>query len=257
MQGKNIESLSELVSIIGSNFNILEEEIDIEVQKDYILLAHKIKQDPEFSTKQQKYFHDTAVLFDENTPDEEKKYALIALAQIAEPAAYRAIEMFVKAETPLKPWGVIALQQSRILLNTSLSDNPGVFISTGLGGQGMLMRFFAVIFYSTPEAIAPYQQDLVTNETARAIKKAGGKVEQLAFEKAYITLLVLMPLDSELSDILAKIIEECNQYGHFLYEKAVVTNVKKLSEEEISAIVQKQFAPVRRRRPRGGAKKST
>ena len=157
MQGKNIESLSELVSIIGSNFNILEEEIDIEVQKDYILLAHKIKQDPEFSTKQQKYFHDTAVLFDENTPDEEKKYALIALAQIAEPAAYRAIEMFVKAETPLKPWGVIALQQSRILLNTSLSDNPGVFISTGLGGQGMLMRFFAVIFYSTPEAIAPYQ----------------------------------------------------------------------------------------------------
>ena len=88
MQGKNIESLSELVSIIGSNFNILEEEIDIEVQKDYILLAHKIKQDPEFSTKQQKYFHDTAVLFDENTPDEEKKYALIALAQIAEPAVY-------------------------------------------------------------------------------------------------------------------------------------------------------------------------
>lgn len=248
MQEKNIGNLSELLSIIGRNFSILEEEIDVNVQKDFLIMAEKIKQKPRFAALQQKFLHDPAPLFDENVPDEQKKQILIALASIAEPAAYRTLELFAGLDTPLKSWGVIALQQSRILLRTSLLDNPGIFISSGLGGQGELMRFFVVLFYNCDSGVEPYQKDLIQKETERAIGKAGGKIENIEFKSLYASLLILMPLDVELPKVLSEIVEECNQYGNFLYDKPVLTNVKKLSDEEIVEFVRKQVLSKRQDR---------
>ena len=45
-----------------------------------------------------------------------------------------------------------------------------------------------------------------------------------------------------------EIVEECNQYGNFLYDKPVLTNVKKLSDEEIVEFVRKQVLSKRQDR---------
>lgn len=44
LEGKNINSFEELLAIAGPNFNILEEEIDIEIQKKFIAMSEEIKQ---------------------------------------------------------------------------------------------------------------------------------------------------------------------------------------------------------------------
>ena len=46
-------------------------------------------------------------------------------------------------------------------------------------------------------------------------------------------MLLLLPLKTELQPLFAGIIDECNQYGNFLHENMIITNVKKLTDEEI------------------------
>lgn len=237
IEGKNINSFEELLAIAGPNFNILEEEIDIEIQQQYIAMADEIKQSHDFAILQQKYLHDSSQLFDETLPDEAKKKILIILSYIPEPKAYRAIELFSKLDTPLKKWAVIALQQSRILLQSSLLDDPGIFISTGLGGHGSLLRFFIVLLHSTPNGLEDFQINLMKTEIQSAITKAEGVVEEIDYKQAYTTILLLLPLQIDLPAILNGIIEECNQYGHFLRNNILITNVKKIPDEEIEEII--------------------
>ena len=119
-------------------------------------------------------------------------------------------------------------------------DKHSIVIFAGLGGQGDLMRFYVVLFYKCDCGVEPYQKDLIQKETERAIGKAGGKIENIEIKSLYASLLILMPLDVELPKVLSEIVDECNQYGNFLYDKPVLTNVKKLSDEEIVEFVRKQ-----------------
>lgn len=237
LEGKNITSFEELLALAGPNFNILEEEIDIEIQKKYIAMSDEIKRRHDFAILQQKYLHDDSPLFDETIPDKAKKEILVILSYIPEPKAYRSIEQFSKLDTPLKKWAIVSLQQSRILLQSSLLDDPGIFISTGLGGQGGLLRFFIVLLHATPQGLEEYQINLMRTEIQSAITKAQGVVEEIEYTPAYTTLLLLLPLQIDLPAVLNGIIQECNQYGHFLRNNLLITNVKKIPNEEIEQII--------------------
>lgn len=237
LEGKNINSFEELLAIAGPNFNILEEEIDIEIQKKFIAMSEEIKQRHNFAILQQKYLHDNSPLFDETIADDAKKEILVILSYLPEPSAYRAIELFSKLDTPLKKWAIVSLQQSRILLQSSLLDDPGIFISTGLGGQGSLLRFFIVLLHATPQGLEEYQKNLMKKEIQLAITKAQGIVEEIEYTPAYTTLLLLLPLQIDLPTVLNGIIQECNQYGHFLRNNLLITNVKRIPNEEIEHII--------------------
>ena len=94
-----------------------------------------------------------------STRKSKKKNGWSYLATLDDVSVYRAIENFSKQDTPLKKWAIIALQQSRMLLQSTLLDDPGVFISTGLGGQGLLLRYFCVFFYRVPGDLPSFQQN--------------------------------------------------------------------------------------------------
>lgn len=232
--GKKIENIEQLLAIAGSNLSILEEEVDIKVQKEYFAMAGLLSENsdnyPDLSKQYQENIND---LYDENIDPEVKKRMLIILATIDDVSVYRAIENFSKQETPLQKWAIIALQQSRMLLQSTLLDDPGIFISTGLGGHGLLLRYFCVFFYRLPGHLQEFQQNTLKNETATAIQKAQGSVESVDFREDFTTMLLLLPLKTDLQPLFSGIIEECNQYGNFLHENMIITNVKKLSNEEI------------------------
>jgi hypothetical protein len=52
--------------------------------------------------------------------------------------------------------------------------------------------------------------------------------------------MVILPLKALLKDIFRGIIDECNQYGDFLDEDMVITNVKRLNTVEIVEILEQQ-----------------
>ena len=90
--GTNWQDLNALLSNTGDKVNILEEEVDLTVQKEYFEIAYEL----ESSTKNYKelssqYLEEINNLFDDSVDDETKKRMLIVLSNIDDISVYRAI----------------------------------------------------------------------------------------------------------------------------------------------------------------------
>lgn len=237
-KGKKITDINELLAMAGSNLNILEEEVDINVQREYFDLLHQLGSDQQhYQELCKQYGENINDLFDPEIDEEEKKKMLVILATVEDVAVYRTIENFSKQKSSLRKWGIIALQQSRMLLQSTLSDDPGVFISTGLGGHGLLLRYFCVFLNRIPGQLQDFQKTVVKNETEAAVTPFQGKIEKIHFTEDYITMLILLPINIDLQPLFTQIIDECNQYGNFLLDNMLITNVKKWTDREIKTIL--------------------
>ncbi len=217
---------------LPGNLNILEEKIDIAVQMKYFEFSRKLRK----RNVLDEFFENRDELFQPETEEKRKKQILAALAAVDDVQAFRTVEKFVgqQKESDLKDWAILALQESRMLMQSSLLDEQQVFISTGLGGKGQKLRYCVVfINQKREEMLSSTQQKLVKDELIFSLKKEDGEFEVISFFEGFSTSLVLLPLTADLKTIFRNVIEECNQYGNFLQEDMVVTNVKDLSRSDI------------------------
>ena len=107
---------------------------------------------------------------------EERKSILKNLASIDSIDAFRAIEKYNQSPLPeLKEWTILSLQQSRMIIQSSLLDEQQVFISTGLGGKKDKLRYFLIFPYHHPiESLHEYQISALKNELEFNISKNDG-----------------------------------------------------------------------------------
>lgn len=243
MEEELFDKLQNMSGKFPERFNILEEEIDVKLQLAYFKFSNKIKKE---AKKAGVEFEIDALpdLNDEQLNTEDIKTALVKYASIDDPKAYRIIENFTKQPKPdLHHWSVLALQESKMLIESSLLDENQVFISTGLGGRGNMLRYFIVLIGDNLEEYQEFQQNMIESEFSYALKNSKSELEQIIFEEKYALLTALIPFDVKFHDVFRSALEECNQYGNFLQKNFLVTNVKKLSIEEVKDIVDKNKLP--------------
>lgn len=89
---------------------------------------------------------------------------------------------------------------------------------------------------------------IVKKETELVVTKSQGEIEQFEHFEKYVTFILLLPIEANLKEIFNSIIDECNTYGNFLSENIIITNVKKLSIEEIDDFL-KSKSPKHKSRP--------
>lgn len=241
-EASEIANLDELLRFAGDNLNIFQDEVDFTVQQQFLNTLKRFSKNPEKCEElRKKYAENIQDLFDENVSEQEKKKMLVILSTIDDVSIFRTIESISQQEGPLQKWAIIAAQQSRMLLQSNLLDTPGVFISSGLGGRGQLLRYFCVFFYNHLDTLQPFQQNTVRNETDSIIRNAGGEVESIEFKEKFVISLVLLPLQADLSKAFSDILDECNQYGNFLHPNIIITNVRKLTDEEIRETIPQSY----------------
>jgi hypothetical protein len=224
-------NIQKVLDDLPGNFSILEEQIDIDVQMKYFERAQKVRS----KLQTNEYFENREQLFLPEINVDQKKEILLSIAIIDDVKALRTIEKFVsQAEGELKQWAVLAFQESRMLIQSSLLDEQLVFISTGLGGKGQKLRYYVVFINKNREVILnSVQQKLLKDEVIFELNKHEGEFESMDFSEGFSTVLAMLPLQSDLKQIFRNIIEECNQYGGFLDDDMIVTNVKIMSRNEI------------------------
>jgi hypothetical protein len=234
-EDKFYNNIQKALENLPENFNILEEQIDIEIQMQYFEFS-KRKRDKE---RFEGFFDDE--LFSDEASVERKKEILSTLATVDNVKAYRTIEKFLEgAEGILKSWAVLSLQENRMLLQSSLLDEQQVFISSGLGGKGQKLRYFVVFINQNKDGILnETQRKLLKEELIFELKKHEGEFELIDFMEGFSTTQVMLPLKADLKDIFRDVVDECNQYGNFLREDMIVTNVKVLSRGEIIQMLSK------------------
>lgn len=220
------------------SFHVLEELVPIEEQMEYFKYFENLHQQNEKFDRDE----EVAVLFSPNETIDRKKRSLALLASTPDVGAYRAIETYHSSplEPELKNWSAIALLGSKILLNSDLSGQNQIYISSGLGGHEHKLRFFSVFATASRENFTELQREIVEREFRFQLEKDDVEFEKFEFFDNYFTIQMLLPFDADIRDSVTAVIEECNQYGNFLDEKFVFTNVKILSEQEIRKLLERK-----------------
>lgn len=236
------DRLREMGEKFPEKFNILEEQIDVKIQLDYFKQSKKTKKGLPKGFKL-----DDINIDDLNNPEIEldiKKELLIKLASLDDPKAFRILESLSnEPDNDLHDWIVMALQENKMLLESSLLNENQVFISTGLGGRGNSLRYFVVLIGENITEFAEFQQKIVKSEFDFALSQNKSELEKITFDEYFVTLNVLVPFDVPFQKVFRSAIKECNQYGNFLKTNFLVTNVKELSISEIKDFVSKNNIP--------------
>lgn len=239
MEEDNIyKKIQDAISSLPQNFSVLEEQIDIELQMEYFNYARDLK--PGFTPEM--ILEHRGDLFDQTVPLDEKKNLLVLLASLEKVEAFRIIEKYSKEPDPeLREWSILALQESRMVIQSSLMDEQQVYISTGLGGRGQKLRYFVVLIGKEENmGYSSVQKKLVKTELEYAVKHNDGELEEMSFDNNMAIALMLLPVKSDLQGVFSSVINECNQYGDFIRPDIIITNVKKMSTDEIKRFVNRK-----------------
>jgi len=230
-ENENIyDKIQEILSNLPANFSILEEEIDIDLQMEYFEFARIHKN----SSTAEQILKTKERLFDPNTSIFEKKLILCQLGSLSEVEAFRCIEKYLhNPDENLKKWAILALQECKMTLESSLLEENRIFISTGLGGKGNKLRYFIILVYNENNLINDSKRKLIKNEFEFFFKKYNSEIEEINYYEKFSTLKVLIPINVTINNLINMAINEVNQYGNFINPSFIITNLKILTEPEI------------------------
>lgn len=210
---------------------ILENGIDMNTQRAYIESVDKIglenKTDDEILEECKK-------IFDDKTSNNTKKILLIKLANIGSIESYRLIEKFyLTGNIELKTWAILSLQECRMLLESSLTEESMGFISTGLGGKDNKLRFYFLVIPKGDKPFTETQKKIIQNEYSFTSKELKSEIEHIDSSDNYNGFTVLLPMDIAVGIYIENGITKCNEYGNFVFKYYFVTNEKIPTKEEI------------------------
>jgi len=229
--------IQEALENLPDNLNVLEEQIDVQLQMEYFDFSQKLHKEEDLES----LVNEAELLSDPLVLNANKRRILSALAATADVKSFRTIEKYLKnPDEGMKDWAILAFQESRMLLQSALLDEQQIFISSGLGGKGRSLRYFVVFLNRKGNELSDMQKKLLRDELKFVVDKNDGELEEFNDMLDYTTALVILPLKAPLKDIFRNIIDECNQYGNFLEDDMVITNVKRLNPAEIVEILNQQ-----------------
>jgi len=214
--------------------SILEEKVDVDEQVRYFRYSQKAKQ----KLKEDTVMEHVNLLHDQLLPIKYRRFLLCLLASVPNVEAYRAIEAYAKnPDEKLVEWVALAKLESRMMVQASLTNKSPVIISSGLGGKGLKLRYFVVFVSSTGVPFTEMQKKLIEGEFSYLSKKSETEVEEIAHLGNFSTATVLISLKDSVQSVLSEVVNQCNELGDFILDSFMVTNVKKLSDDEICASI--------------------
>jgi hypothetical protein len=231
------EKIREILGAAPGNLKILEQQIDMDLQMEYYNCSVRVREERSESWALEHMPH----LTEPGYSVQLKKELLARLASTGRVECYRAIEAFIEhAPEALGSWGVLALNESRMLLESRILDENQVFISTGLGGIDEKLRYFVVLMTRTRVDLTEAQKMVIKNEFEFILKKFDAILEEADFSDYLATITLLLPMNHSLKSVFREAIEECNRYGNFLNDDFIVTNVRVLSFGEIKDFLERR-----------------
>ena len=240
-EGDVFKKFRDSFSKMDGHFHILEQRVPVELQMEYFKYSEQVRKErakPDLNDMDYTAFRES--LSNPESTTDYKKYILSMLATSREVKAYRMLEDYVQhLDEDVSNWAYMALMESRISLESELSDEKQIYISTGLGGKGEKLRFYVLMLSRDRKPFLEYQRKVIEREFAYFLPKADCEIERLTIGEQYVELVFLIPVRADIKLTLDKVINECNQYGDFLSDIFTITNVKELTEQEVTDIINK------------------
>ncbi len=234
-KGENIyDLLSEYLDLGKEGIHLLEEQIDSEIQSEYF----EYSKNRNNKKSKEEIIKDKDLIFDNTISVDHKKNILVQLASVNSVEAYRTIEKYLhQSNNRLYDWTYMALQESRLLLESKFLEENKVLLTTGLGGKDNKLRYFIVFFTNDGSWITSIQQKIIKGELEFALGKISAEVEDIIFDEGFAFILTIIPLHIAVQQLFENIIKECNEFGSFLFTDYIITNVRILTKDEINELL--------------------
>lgn len=226
--------LNEYLDIGEESICLLEEQIDSDTQLEYF----ECSKNQENTESAEEIFKQKHLIFDQSTSVDHKKKLLVQLASLEDVEAYRTIEKYLQQpNSKLYEWAYLALQESRLLLESKFLEENKVLITTGLGGKGLKLRYFIVLFTSDGSNLTDLHKKIISSELKYNLGRKGAEIEYIDYNEGFASVLAVVPIRIPVQKLFDKVIKECNEFGDFLFKDFIISNVKVLNQEEIRELL--------------------
>lgn len=226
----------EFMILHSGRFGVLEDAVDFQTQKEYVKYSDSFDRG-ELTEEQTIGLGD--FLQKEEVAVEGKKKALTLLAHLGTITALRQIEKFYHtADTELKQWSALALQECKAFLESALTDEMSGFISGGLGGSDNRLRYYFLVLPLEDQMFSPTQKRVIQEEMNLVARKFHTIIESCDPSDMYVAFTALVPMDVALATLIEAGISQCNELGEFVFEYYYVGNTHIPNEAEIREIIQ-------------------
>lgn len=236
MKDKDDDILKFLDSM-PDKYDILEVGIDTQTQMEYLDYSHSFGHG-ELTEEQTLKLGN--MLFDTRTKIDGRKKALTLLAHLGTVTAFRIIEKyFHHPQNELKKWTALALQECKMFLESSLTEQSSGFISGGLGGKNNKLRYFFLVLPLTDQQFTSIQHHIIKEEFNLIANDLKCSIETVDNSDTFVGFTVLIPMDVAIGIYIEKGIQKCNELGGFVFEYYFVTNQEIPDSLEIGEIIKK------------------
>lgn len=233
----NEENIRKFLESMPDQYDILEEGIDIKTQKEYINCSHSFDRG-ELTDRETINLEN--ILFDTKAKIDSKKKVLNLLAHLGTISAFRQIEKYYKnPDNDLKQWAALAMQECKMFLESTLTNQSFGFISSGLGGHRDKLRYFFLVLSSTDQPFTNRQKSIIKEEYNLLAKDLNCIVEAVDLSGTFVGLTVLVPMDVAVGFFIESGIKKCNELGDFVFEYYYATNQEIPDNSEIKNIIKK------------------
>lgn len=231
----NLEDIQNFLESLPSKYDILEQGIDIQTQKEYINYSSTFDRG-ELTEKETLGL--SIILFDKDAPLDKKKWSLTLLAHLGTIEAFRQIEKYNNhPDNEIRQWTLLSLQECKMFLESSLLDESIGFISSGLGGLDNRLRYYFLVLPLTDRLFTNSEKDIIRNEFSLVCKDLNSIMEIIDLSDTFVGLTVQVPLDVAVGMLIENRIKKCNELGDFIFEHYYTTNQNIPKQSEISDII--------------------
>ncbi len=225
--------MQQVLQEIGDNYCILEDEINVFILNGYFKVSKRMKNDERLYNR---FLAISDMLFSDKTPLSRKRVILVALANSPELKNHDLIKRYNELrESGMMEWGVLAQQESALVMEEVLCGVKRVMISSGLGGKSDKLRY-CLALKCKHESVEPYQSDLVKGEAEFLLGEEGGILEDFVEEEGYFIMRMLIPIHLHVRELLSELLRRINVFGDFIRRDTLMTNLTNLNIEEVKGV---------------------
>lgn len=230
---KEYTSVEKVLGKLAGEFYVMEEQVDVDVQMEYFKMVKENRKE----LNEEEVISDFDMIYSEEVLLQDKKIILVKLAGIQSVNTFRILEKYYKEDKveDLKDWSILAYNEAKMQLESSLKDQNSIFVSTGMGGKGSALRYFIVLFpHEDIGTFTDFHTEFVQKELRYILEQFDSKLEGFnEINEKFVAGTALIPVHINLQDCLSKVFDACNQFAPFVSERFIVTNIKSMSPEEI------------------------
>ncbi|MDR1343457.1 MAG: hypothetical protein LBK18_09435 [Prevotellaceae bacterium] len=216
---------------------VINIQLDMKIQMEYFDLL--------FEVFQQRNAEALSVIpkenaFNHSIPLDYRKRMLAWLSCSEEVDVLRELEQYEKnCPEDVKGFVSMCVYQCRTNIESALLGEHHAVVASGMGGEDDKVRYFAALITLSGEAWSTTEQHLLHEELKLASKALDAVVELLEFSGKYAKMILLAPITLSPVAVVHNAKDASNALGVFISPQEVITNVARLSDEELDRILKK------------------